>query len=70
MHYALLSKSNKLAGGRWGFPLKPQKAPFFGRNEFDWEKIRSSHNEKQKSWKVLPTYQGSFLKKKKTTKGK
>ena len=23
MHYALLSKSNKLAGGRWGFSFKP-----------------------------------------------
>ena len=31
IHYALLSKSNKLAGERWGFPLKPQKAPFCER---------------------------------------
>ena len=33
LHYAHLSKSNKLARGRWGFPLKPQKKPFCGRNE-------------------------------------
>ena len=31
MHYALLSKSNKLAKGRWRFPLKSRKVPFCGR---------------------------------------
>ena len=33
MHYALLSKFTKVVEGKVGFPLKPQNAPFCGRNK-------------------------------------